>query len=142
MGRAIERPETLKRRREFLWAAGSGQKWVAPGLILQVRVRDTRDSSHGEGTPIRFGLTASKKVGAAVQRNRTRRRLRALALDILARHALGGRDYVLIGRRETAERPHGDLIEDLKKALRRLKAWRDADNQDSGNQLAGPTASP
>ncbi len=55
-----------------------------------------------ETLPIRYGLTASRKVGNAVTRNRARRRLRVLAHDILPRHAAPGYDYVLIARAATA----------------------------------------
>lgn len=119
-----DRPETLKRRREFLLAARS-RKWVTPGLVLQVRTRGEKDRSHGPDTVIRFGLTASRKVGGAVRRNRIRRRLRALAQEILTQHGRGGRDYVLIGRWDTATRPHEQLVKDLRTALRRLDSWRD-----------------
>ena len=39
---------------------------------------------NGLGPAVRVGFTASRKVGNAVQRNRARRRLVALADDLLA----------------------------------------------------------
>ena len=65
----------------------------------------------------RLGLTASKKTGNAVRRNRARRRLRALARTELAGRARTGTDYVIIARHNTAERPWNDLVGDLHKAL-------------------------
>ena len=114
----------LKRRSEFLRAATRGRKWAMPGLLLQVRVRDSRDESHGAEAPIRVGFTASKKVGGAVARNRAKRRLRALADGILPVAAKGGRDYVLIARAGTRNRTFAGLQDDLKKALRKLDAER------------------
>ena len=73
---------------------------------------------------IGFGLTASKKVGNAVERNRARRRLRALATGSLRRLAKPGADYVLIARRATLTRPWPDLQRDLYQALDRLKKLR------------------
>ena len=81
---------------------------------------------------MRFGLTLSRKVGGAVSRNRARRRLRALAIEVLDRHAAGARDYVLIGRAETVRRPFASLRQDLEKALRRLGAWRDGNGATKG----------
>ena len=117
----------LKRRGEFLQVAGSGRKFVTPGFILQVRRRtgDPTDAAPCSGTALRLGLTASRKVGMAVLRNRARRRLRAAARDILSRHAKEGHDYVLIARAGTVQRPYAALVEDLRTALRRLGVYRE-----------------
>ena len=75
-----------------------------------------------EGRDIGFGLTASKKVGSAVRRNRARRRLRALAREILPRAGTPGTDYVLIARAGTLSRTYMELTADLRDALAGLKA--------------------
>lgn len=117
----------LKRRPEFLAVAGTRRKHVAPGLILQVRRHDERQAPPPGGPVIRLGLTASRKVGNAVVRNRARRRLREAARLILPFHARPGHDLVLIARQDTAGRPWTDLIADLTAALKRLGLWRDHD---------------
>lgn len=120
--------ERLRKRRDFLCAASSGNKWVAPGLILQVRPNDRGDGS-ADGAmqtgSIRVGFTVSRKVGGAVARNRARRRLRAVAELVLPKQARPGRDYVLIGRSATLTRPFPALVRDLETGLRRLKASRE-----------------
>ena len=68
---------------------------------------------------------ASKKVGSAVMRNRARRRLRALARDILSLHASPECRYVFIARASKSERSYAHLQEDLEKALQKLKVWRE-----------------
>lgn len=73
---------------------------------------------------MRVGFTVSKKVGNAVVRNRARRRLRAVAAELLAEHARPGNDYVLIGRAGTPERPFAALRGDLLKALERTDSLR------------------
>ena len=115
----------LKRRPEFLAVAGVRRKWVAPGLILQARRHDNRQHPPASGPAVRFGLTASKKVGNAVARNRARRRLRAAALELLAAHGAPGFDLVLIARTETLVRSWGDLKADLTAGMKRLGAWSD-----------------
>ena len=45
----------------------------------------------------------SKRVGNAVERNRARRRLRAIAEEMLPHSASTGYDIVLIGRKETLQ---------------------------------------
>ncbi len=111
--------ERLKTRRQFLHVAGAGRKWVAPGLILQVCPHEG-----DEAVDVRVGFTVSRKVGGAVVRNRARRRLRQAAERVMPDQAAGARDYVLIGRRSTIERPFEDLVADLETALARLGALR------------------
>ena len=67
----------LQRRAEFLRVAGRGRKLATPGLVLQVLRRD-------DAEPARLGFTVTKKVGNAVIRNRTRRRLKEAARLVLA----------------------------------------------------------
>ncbi len=93
-----------------------------PGLVLQVAPQPPHDRSES----LRYGLTASRRVGNAVVRNRVRRRLRAVAEEVLARMAREGHDYVLIGRKASASRKFGALKRDLETALRKLGAARQA----------------
>jgi ribonuclease P protein component len=137
-----ERPdapiERLKRRAEFLAVAASRRRHAAPGLILQAKARRpdpspepdvNRRATAGRELPpaaaIRYGLTASRKVGGAVARNRARRRLREAARAVLPAHAAPGHDYVIVARPQTLERPFALLLGDLEGALRRLGMWRD-----------------
>ncbi len=107
------RLQVLKKRADFL-AAARGKKQLTPGFILQARPRL-------EGEAIRIGFTASKKVGNAVARNRAKRRLRALAREVLPVAGQPGWDYVLVARKgETASRSFEEMRADLHKALARL----------------------
>lgn len=108
----------LTRRPEFLHVAGKGRRWVGPGLVLQALHRLDPEIPQ---TAIRFGLTASRKVGGAVQRNRARRRLRVLARELLPVQGQPGYDYVLIARTATIERPFAALRGDIAKGLRHLR---------------------
>ncbi|MSO88592.1 MAG: ribonuclease P protein component [Rhodospirillaceae bacterium] len=120
----------LRHRPDFLRVAGTRQKAVAPGLILQVGKRG--DVGDAQPAIPRVGFTVTRKVGSAVVRNRARRRLKAAAAAIFPAHALPGLDYVVIGRGATLGRPFILLIEDLTTAMRRLNAYR--------NQSESPTA--
>ncbi len=112
----------LRRRAEFLAVAASGKKWVAPGLILQIGLPRMAESTALSG--VRYGLTATRKIGNAVIRNRARRRLRALAVELLLQ-AAPDRDYVLIARNITATREFAALRLDLQTALKKLGVWRE-----------------
>jgi ribonuclease P protein component len=123
----------LKRRAEFLQVAAANRKWVAPGLILQVRRQPEPHASNTEATAapaaaeaVRVGFTASRKVGNAVKRNRARRRLRVIAEQVLP-HATPGNDFVLIARAATVERHFDALRNDLVAGLKRLKLYRQDD---------------
>lgn len=134
--------EKLRKRQDFL-AANGGRRWSAPGFVLLVRKRpessgrapDRQDegqpdphqpdtSQPGAGQPIagppRVGFTVTKRVGTSVVRNRLKRRLRALAREILAPRASAGTDYVLIGRSGGLTRAYSDMVADLERALRKL----------------------
>lgn len=107
----------LKRRAEFLRVAGRGRKLPAPGLVLQVLRRE-------DAGPVRVGFTVTKKVGNAVIRNRTRRRLREAARLVLAGTPILGVDLVLIGRDGTRGRRFSALEADLRAALERAGLGR------------------
>ncbi len=119
----------LKRRAEFLQVAAANRKWVAPGLILQVRRQPSTESQNDAAPiaarlePVRVGFTASRKVGNAVARNRARRRLRSVAREVLT-HAEPGNDFVLIARPATLDRDYQALVGDLVAGLKRLKLYR------------------
>ena len=100
-----------------------------------MQARRHGDAEGGDVTPndrretIGIGLTASRRVGKAVARNRARRRLRALAREILPDDGTPGTDYVLIARAGTLSRPYMEMAADLKRALSRLEAARRPDKR-------------
>ncbi len=143
-----QRLSHLKTRADFLRVAGRGRKWAMPGLVLQAAPRDDLGDDigdevdqDGQGRAIlpRLGLTTSKKVGNAVARNRARRRLKALANEVLPLYGRARLDYVLIGRPATVDRDFADLRADLLTALDRVnreraKASKRLPNPDQGSQ--------
>jgi ribonuclease P protein component len=106
---------TLTRRADFL-AANGGRRVPMPGFILLLRPREDGDAT------MRLGITVTRKIGNAVVRNRMKRRLRALARDLLPEHGLAGGDHVLIGRTGGIERDYAALGTELAAAL--VKARR------------------
>ncbi len=108
----IVRPGRLKRRPEFLRVAASGKKAAVGGVVLQALAR-------GDCKPARLGFTVTRKVGNAVVRNRTRRRLKEAARLLLAERKVCGVDLVLIGRDSTRKRNFLALQGDIKRALDR-----------------------
>ena len=112
-------------------------------MIVQYLPRDVQAVSHDEekldsGSELvsssrrdcafmRYGLTASKKVGNAVVRNRARRRLRALAEEVLPDCGLPCGDIVLIARNgKTVSLDYAEMKRDLLWSIRRLGANKSA----------------
>jgi ribonuclease P protein component len=112
-------PATLKKRNEFLWVRG-GRRWSAPAFVLEARARADAKVPAEPATDARFGYTVSKKVGGAVERNRVKRRLRALTAGLAAELMQPGFDYVLIARSAAKDRAFADLKTDLDQALSRV----------------------
>ena len=112
-------PTVLRKRSDFL-AASRAARVPFPGFVLQARKRAEADE-----LGIRVGFTCSKKVGNAVARNRAKRRLRAIAAEVLPQSGKPGWDYVLVGRFETtANRPYLEMIDDLQSALTKVHKAR------------------
>jgi len=102
----------LTRRAEFLRVASKGKKAAIGGVVLQALPRP-------DTGPARLGFTVTKKVGNAVVRNRTRRRLKEAARLLLAARPVTGVDLVLIGRDSTRKRDFITLQGDIRRALER-----------------------
>ncbi len=119
----------LTKRPDFV-AAASGRRFHTERMTVQARLRDDLDLG------LRVGLTVTKRVGHATERNRIKRRLRAVTqtagLDFAAINA----DVVIIGRRDILTADHDILIDDLRRALRivtKPKAVRPADRPSSSS---------
>lgn len=110
--------ERLRTRAQFL-AVRSGARASRPTLLVEAKRR-------AENGPIGLGLTASRKIGNAVVRNRARRRLREAARQLLPKHGLCGVDYVLVARQAAPDAPWAALLDDLQNALIRLAAALDS----------------
>ena len=108
----------LAKRADFLRAA-SARRQGTGGFLLQARRR-------GDDSPVvRVGFTCSKKIGNAVARNRAKRRMRALAREVLPHLARPGWDYVLVAKPDaTVSRDFKDMRDDLGHALRSVHKVR------------------
>ena len=103
--------QVLQHRADYLRVA-QGRKAGTGGFMLQAHARN-------DGSDLaRVGFTASKKIGNAVFRNRAKRRMRALAREVLAPNARPGWDYVLVAKpKATVSRNYALLQDDLRTAI-------------------------
>lgn len=86
---------------------------MTPAFIVQMYSRFPEESP-------RCGITASRKVGGAVKRNRAKRRLRSLARMVMPQRAHKGTDYVLIAREEVLKREFSAMLQELEHALKKV----------------------
>lgn len=105
--------KTFKKRKDFLRVA-SGFHIATHNMVLQA----TRCLS--ESSDIWVGFTATKRVGNAVCRNKCKRRLRAIARELLPKQSLTGIDYVFIARNSTADCDFNELKQDTLYALKKI----------------------
>jgi ribonuclease P protein component len=107
---------SLKKRSEFVRLNESGRSWVTPAFVVLVGPAFAPDT-------VRYGITASRKIGGAVQRNRAKRRLRAVvdaAIRLNPTATLPAMDVVLIARHPVLSAPFADLQRDFNWAMRKL----------------------
>lgn len=100
----LSRNQRLLRPIHFREAYDGGRKYVGRHMILWLRI--------AEDAGLRLGVVSSRRVGGAVQRNRARRRLRALYRT--ERPELSGRvDVVLVARATCVAAPWPELRSDF-----------------------------
>ncbi len=109
----------LKRRADFL-RAGKGARFHARAFTLQATVAAADTEPAQTPAPARFGITVTKRIGGAVERNRIKRRLREalrLSRDL---SATPGRDYVIVAKAEALTTDFQVLRTDLTNAVRKI----------------------
>lgn len=111
LGASFPKTERVRKRSEYLRIQGQGQRFVLRHTLAFC--------SLGESGPSRLGITASRKVGGAVVRNRVKRLLReAFRLN---KHDLPrGLILVFIAKPQAAQASFSDLCDDLSALRRRL----------------------
>jgi len=106
--------DRLRKRADFV-AAASGRKAHSALMTMQAR----RAAGNGAA---RIGLTVTRKVGTAVERNRIRRRLRTAVGAVAPLSAQPGHDYVIIARRSVLDVQYAALLAALAGAFRSVHA--------------------
>ena len=69
----------------------------------------------------RYGVTATKKIGNAIKRNKAKRRIRNLVKDLLPKYGKNGYDYVFIAKENLINEDWEVLKEESTSVLKDLK---------------------
>ena len=104
--------QTLKHRKDFVLSNKFAKKIFSKNFIIQKYT-----NSNSIDLNLKFGFTATKKIGNAVVRNKAKRRLRHVARELLPEYGLKGVDYVFIARNSTASTPYESLMNNTRDAL-------------------------
>ena len=107
-------PARLKQRRDFLYVAG-GRKGHSALFTVQARARTDADDGP------RVGLTVTKKVGSAVERNRIKRRLRETLRLAEGLHLAPSHDYVIVARRPLLSVPFREIGRGLRMTVAKTR---------------------
>ena len=94
--------------------ASRGRYIKTSSLFLQKVKRDDKKIP-------RYGITASKKIGIAVERNRAKRRIRHAIKEVLPKYGKNGYDYVIVATIKTNKVSWKTVLNDLEKAFREIK---------------------
>ena len=107
-------PKTIKKRVDFLKVSKSGKKFFTKGFILQ---KYKRNMDLEEDTT-RVGFTITKKIGGAVERNKIKRRFRAIMREIFAKYLKKNYDYVIIANKKSLVMDYKELKNDVIKVIK------------------------
>jgi ribonuclease P protein component len=103
----------LTKRAEFQ-RVSRGSRISLETFTLQSR---RREGTERDPARARIGLTVTKTVGGAVERNRIRRRLKEALRAAAPLEAESDHDYVLMARREALGRRFAALVNDVRAAF-------------------------
>lgn len=113
---SLRRAGTITDNCDFRRAYTRGKVYTNPALVTYVR--------KNRAGICRVGITASKKIGNAVQRNRARRVIRAAFLA-LPETVVGHYDIVFVARTRTVRTKSTELIPVIRKHLRSAGVFAD-----------------
>ena len=110
----MKKYDKLKENRDFLRLYKRGKSFVAPTIVTYVRKLN--------GSRIKFGITASKKIGSAVARNRAKRVITAAFRECLP-CICSGCEVVIVARTRILDVKSTQVAATLKKQLLAAEVW-------------------
>tara|TARA_B100001540_G_scaffold251805_1_gene228074 strand:- start:1734 stop:2108 length:375 start_codon:yes stop_codon:yes gene_type:complete len=109
----IQKIDKITKRQDYLRASKS-KYFRSNSFIIQFYNRaDTLGP--------RYGVTATKKIGNAIKRNKAKRRIRSLVKDLLPKYGKNGYDYVFIAKENLINEDWEVLKEESTSVLKDFK---------------------
>jgi len=105
--------DKITKRSDYLRASKS-KYFRSNSFIIQFYNRD-------DDLGTRYGVTATKKIGNAIKRNKAKRRIRNLVKDLLPKYGKNGYDYVFIAKENLINEDWEVLREESTSVLKDLK---------------------
>ena len=102
---------SLRRNQDFRRIYAKGKYFPSDSMVTYV-LKNRLNS-------LRLGITTSKKIGNAVQRNRARRIIRAAYMTLKSKLS-GGLDIVFVARKKAVEIKSQDIAKDMRRQLGKL----------------------
>lgn len=106
--------QKLKQNWEFHRAYSRGKAFIAPSFVLYL--------VKGKKGTVRLGITAGKKIGTAVSRNRAKRVITA-AFNSCVRHIPIGYDCVVVARTRILSTKSNEVAALIEKQLKNENLW-------------------
>jgi ribonuclease P protein component len=113
-GEGLPRGERLRKRSAFVAVQGKGRKLHTDSFLVFVLPRDS-------SLPARLGITVSKKIGGAVQRNHVKRLVREGFRRTKALFP-SGLDLVFVAKKSAVEAPFDQVVREIERLCRRYFA--------------------
>ncbi|MCQ2454710.1 MAG: ribonuclease P protein component [Clostridia bacterium] len=110
----MQRYISIKENKDFKRLYYRGKSFVASDFVMYV--------AKGRIGKIRIGITAGKKIGSAVKRNRAKRLIRA-ALGEVSYNISPDYDFVFVARSRILEEKSYNVAFNLKKQLKAAGVW-------------------
>lgn len=102
---------TIKENKDFRRIYSKGKSYVDPVLVTYVLKQRYKEP--------RVGITTSKKIGKAVQRNRARRIVMAAYRELYPKLEKTGYDIIFVARGRTPYVKSTDILRCMKKQLKK-----------------------
>ena len=109
----IQKIDKITKRQDYLRASKS-KYFRSNSFIIQFY---NRADTFGP----RYGVTATKKIGNAIKRNKAKRRIRNLLKDLLPKYGKNGYDYVFIAKENLINEDWEVLKEESTSVLKDFK---------------------
>ena len=106
----------IKKNHEFASVFSTGKYLKLNNLVIQYKKYSTNPNKYSA----RYGIVVSKKVGNAVQRNFSKRRLRAILNNINYAFEKKSIDYVFVAKKNVRKIKFSDLNLELCNALKKI----------------------